>query len=348
MTNRKKVFKKVVKLLTGWTLIQGIARIAVGIVYLPRLRKLFRESQQRQQSFEARHHLFETRQHLFETQQLPTLLQTVSEINHRQLASDSAQVNFAHSAPIALRKLTRNVTELTRDVTTTAGDVSNIQQQLTAFTESIQYLLGRVEFVRRELMFEMRYGASEKQSAQLSTKTEILSQEKLESARSKGDIQVNLGCGHIPLSDHLNVDRRALPGVDIVAEINQLPFQHGELSKIHSAHLLEHFPQEQLTRELLPYFFNLLKVGGVFSAIVPDADAMIKEYSSGRYPYDDMREVMYGAQDYDGDFHFNMFTPSSLKKLLEDAGFAKVEILDSGRKNGKCFELEISATKTKA
>jgi hypothetical protein len=109
--------------------------------------------------------------------------------------------------------------------------------------------------------------------------------------------------------------------------------------------LLEHFPQEQLSRELLPYYRNLIKPGGQFHAVVPDAGAMIREYNKGNYPYDDMREVMYGAQDYDGDFHFNMFTPDSLSKLLVDAGFSNPTIMASGRKNGRCYEFEIRAEK---
>jgi hypothetical protein len=86
-----------------------------------------------------------------------------------------------------------------------------------------------------------------------------------------------------------------------------------------------------------------LREGGVFRAVVPDAEEMIKKYTQGEYPYDDMREVMYGAQDYDGDFHFNMFTPESMKKLLVEAGFTAVHINAAGRPNGKCFELEVSA-----
>jgi hypothetical protein len=156
---------------------------------------------------------------------------------------------------------------------------------------------------------------------------------------------LNLGCGHIPLPGYLNVDRRELPGVDIVAEVGDLPLDPGEADEVHSAHLLEHFPQEQLRRQLLPYWYGLLKKSGVFTAIVPDAEAMIREYSAGAYPYGDLREVMYGGQDYDGDFHFNMFTPGSLAELLREAGFDDVQVIESGRRNGACFEFELSARK---
>ncbi len=272
------------------------------------------------------------RQHVFETQQLPTLLQTLSELNHRQLSSDYGGDNLVKSVPVALRKITRDLVEM--------------REQLEKVSNSVGYLLGRTEFIRRELMFEMRYGASPASGdgEQIRAKSQILSPEKLAAARNER-LRLNLGCGHVPLPDYLNVDRRALPGVDIVAEVDELPFGPGEVWEIFSAHLLEHFPQEQLRRELLPYFFNLLTNGGQFRAVVPDADSMIAEYSRGVYPYDHMREAIYGAQDYDGDFHFNMFTPSSLNILLQEAGFKRVIIVDSARKNGKCFEFEISAFK---
>ena len=228
----------------------------------------------------------------------------------------------------------------------TKEQLSDTKEQLVNLTESVSYLLGRVEFVRRELMFEMRYGASKvlDDSKQLKVKAEILSPEKLIAFKSDR-LRLNLGCGNIPLAGYLNVDRRSLPGVDIVAEVDELPFELEEVDKIFSAHLLEHFPKEQLRRELLPYFFNLLKEGGEFHAVVPDAEAMIREYSSGHYSYDDMREVLYGAQDYDGDFHFNMFTPLELNDLLVEAGFINVTVLDQGRKNGKCYEFEVLAKK---
>ncbi len=292
--------------------------------------------------------------------QVPALLQTVSEINHRQLSSDTDKENLVKSVPIALRKITRDISDINRQLSDTKEQLSDTKEQLSDtkeqlsdtkeqlvnLTESVSYLLGRVEFVRRELMFEMRYGASKvlDDSKQLKVKAEILSPEKLIAFKSDR-LRLNLGCGNIPLAGYLNVDRRSLPGVDIVAEVDELPFELEEVDKIFSAHLLEHFPKEQLRRELLPYFFNLLKEGGEFHAVVPDAEAMIREYSSGHYSYDDMREVLYGAQDYDGDFHFNMFTPLELNDLLVEAGFINVTVLDQGRKNGKCYEFEVLAKK---
>lgn len=225
------------------------------------------------------------------------------------------------------------------------GAMDETRAQVENAMNSVRYLLGRVEFVRRELMFEMRYGGLPANGGErIKTRTEILSPEKLNAAREVR-LRLNLGCGHIPLDGYLNVDRRGLPGVDIVAEVDDLPFVAEEVDEIFSSHLLEHFPAEQLRRELLPYLVGLLKHGGEFHAVVPDAQAMIQNYANGSYPFADLREVTFGSQDYDGDFHYNMFTPQSLSDALQAAGLKNVRVIEAGRRNGACYEFEIAADK---
>ncbi|AXA84717.1 hypothetical protein DCD74_08465 [Lysobacter oculi] len=216
--------------------------------------------------------------------------------------------------------------------------------------EGLAWLRDRVEFIRRELMFEIRYGDRDPMSsakgsiASGSVQASVINHVLVNAAREQGDVRLNLGCGHLPLPGYINVDLRHLPGVDVVAEVNDLPFSEGEVSAIHSAHMLEHFPEEQLKRKLIPYWRSLLKPGGRFSAVVPDAEAMIHAYVAGDYSYEHLREVTFGGQDYAGDFHFNMFTPDSLHALLVEMGFSDIRIVEKGRKNGQCFEFEIEAT----
>ena len=52
------------------------------------------------------------RQQSFEERQLPSLLQSIGELNHRQLSSDHAHDNLVRSAPIAFRKIAREIAEL--------------------------------------------------------------------------------------------------------------------------------------------------------------------------------------------------------------------------------------------
>lgn len=205
--------------------------------------------------------------------------------------------------------------------------------------EVTKAVMERFEFVRKEVLFEMRYGGH--QAQEVVTEAKVLNPDKLEQAA--GDIRLNLGCGHLPLPGYLNVDSRENDGVDILSDVRQLPFDPGQVQEIFSAHLLEHFPVEDLARSVLPYWVSLLAPGGRFVAVVPDAETMIWEYSAGRFSFDDLRLVTFGEQEYEGDFHFNMYTPSSLSDLLGAAGLRDIKVLEKGRRNGACHEMEIEA-----
>lgn len=209
--------------------------------------------------------------------------------------------------------------------------------------KEIGRLWERLEFIRKELMFELKYN-SPKNSLDQTRFGRTLNEPKMQNAPETG-VRLNLGSGHVPLKDFLNVDMRDVPGVDIISQVDDLPFGEGTVQEIFSAHVLEHFPQEELRRKLLPYWSSLLRDDGLFRAITPDAEAMISHLSAGTYSFEDFREVFFGGQEYEGDFHFNMFTPESLSSLLTEAGFRDIAIMDRGRKNGKCFEFEIKAVR---
>jgi hypothetical protein len=211
--------------------------------------------------------------------------------------------------------------------------------------DTLRFLLDRVEFVRRELMFEMRYsgGGGNAAARPKAQEPRVLEPEKVTAACASGSLRINLGCGHIAAPGYINVDIRDLPGVDVIAEIGNLPFDPGSVDEIASAHLLEHFPQEELRRRLLPYWRSLLKPGGTFRAVTPDGATMLSGVADGSYSFADFREALFGGQDYEGDFHFNLFTPDSLRQLVKEAGFGAVEVPVHGRRNGQCFEFELVA-----
>lgn len=214
------------------------------------------------------------------------------------------------------------------------------EARLQSMTGTLEYLLNRVEFVRREALFELRYGREP--SGEAAIESRVVNPDKVKKALAKG-LRLNVGCGHIPVDGYVNVDRRELPHVDVVAEADHLPFEKGSVAELYSAHLVEHFPKEQLRRELLPYWKSLLKAGGTLRCVVPDAQAMLARYGRGEMDFEVLREVTFGSQDYAGDFHYNMFTPESLAQVLEEAGFRDVSFPAKGRVNGLCLEMEAVA-----
>jgi SAM-dependent methyltransferase len=234
-----------------------------------------------------------------------------------------------------------------RSIPLLLGSVSAQGAGERSFRRSLDELGRRVEFVRKEVLFELRYGQRPGQESEgADVEGRVVNLAKL--ARMQGSIRLNLGAGHVGKAEHLNVDARALDDIDVVADIRHLPFEKGTIAEIYSAHVLEHFPIEELRTVLLPYWASLLRPGGEFVAVVPDMETMINEYVAGRMDFEELREVTYGTQEYEGDFHYNGFSQASLRALLETSGLTDVSIRASARRNGMCYEMEIVGVRSAA
>ena len=81
---------------------------------------------------------------------------------------------------------------------------------------------------------------------------------------------------------------------------------------------------------------------GARVAIYDVSEPAVAAGSAGRMPFADFLEVTYGAQEYEGDYHFNGFSPDSLVALFEEAGLADVVVRAAGRRNGLCYEMEVA------
>jgi predicted SAM-dependent methyltransferase len=205
--------------------------------------------------------------------------------------------------------------------------------------------------------------------------------------QQKGLARLNLGCGLQTPSGWINVDgsynarlakhpfiRRALAWLNIlpadtlnipwsssifVHDIRKpLPFSDGSVGAIYASHVLEHLYQEEAQR-LVKESMRVLAKGGVLRVVVPDLEAIIREYvgerpfgpltgETGRlsradrvnqrllmrYPTPANPHVLYRIYDSWKDFHSHkwMYDAESLIELLEAGGFIEVrqrEYLDS-------------------
>ncbi len=234
--------------------------------------------------------------------------------------------------------------ELTGELGKRFQEQTNLREEIVQ--QNLALMSEKLEFVRSEILYEIRYGENGNApnvNSEMETKEpRILQPTKFEEFKTNG-LRLNLGCGKVPLAGYINVDQRDVSGVDIVADVGNLSLPEGSVREIFSAHLLEHFPNEQLRRRLLPYWFRLLSPHGLFRAIVPDGDAMLISVGAGEYSFEDFREVLFGGQEYSENYNYNLFTPASLRKLLEEAGFTEITIPVRGRHNGKFFEFEVRA-----
>ena len=230
------------------------------------------------------------------------------------------------------------------------SDKNDVWAKIITVDTDLEEIRNRIEFMRLELMYEIQHrvetgGADEEDPTQMpKMEPKILNHERVNAYRDSG-LALNLGCGHKPIDGMINVDMRALTNVDVQATADDLPFEKGSISRIHSEHLIEHFTEQTLLRRIFPHWFDMLKSGGTLSAVTPDAEAMMRSWADGAMDFETLRLITFGQQEYDGDFHFTMFSVESIEKLLKSVGFVDVECIAHGRPNGKCLEFEIKATR---
>lgn len=240
------------------------------------------------------------------------------------------------------RTLAARLLEAREELRSTQRAIQDLKQQFASLTASIASV---IDITRLECLQQVKATIQPQPGTPVAaTVPRIVGTERL--LAMGANLRLNLGCGLKPTPDYFNVDARELPGVDMIADVRSLPFRQGTASEIYAAHLVEHFTQMELTTVVLPSWRRILKPSGVLRVVVPDAEAMIQAFSRGQYPFESLREVTYGSQDYPGNFHYTMFSRESLRTILRASGFVVGEFAAVGRVNGLCFEMEIEARKS--
>ena len=163
-------------------------------------------------------------------------------------------------------------------------------------------------------------------------------------------IKLNLGCGPLPLHpQHLQImqEPEEWTLVDLYVKhplIKNWDASHltevddGSVSHIYSSHTLEHLSHRQVPI-ILKHWWNKLKKGGIITLNVPDlvwACKQIMRYenmqplTSGVYTTFEgnnvLQSILYGTHAHEGEYHKAGFTPRSLERLLDSAGFSDIII----------------------
>jgi len=130
---------------------------------------------------------------------------------------------------------------------------------------------------------------------------------------------LNLGAGEDAQPGMINVDIRAVPGIQVVASAAALPFRDGSLDAVLAQDILEHFPTAQV-EPLLDEWIRVLRVGGAMRVQTPDVRALARALLRGKLSTERAVEWLYGAQDHAYNFHRTGFDERRLRSLLTARG----------------------------
>ncbi len=171
-------------------------------------------------------------------------------------------------------------------------------------------------------------------------------------------IKLHLGCGTVHLDDYINVDLRNYKGVaDVVASCDALPYEKETVDEIISFHLFEHFDEEK-AKDLLKYWYNLLKFDGKLIIECPNilnlCKRMLEVYEKDgnlRPGYIFGAHSRIGRESIPNDVHQWGYTPESLSKYLVDAGFSIISTGDGtdyhAQQSGPGMTVRVEAKKEK-
>ena len=85
-------------------------------------------------------------------------------------------------------------------------------------------------------------------------------------ASATSSYQLNIGSGNEPMPGYVNVDRRVVPGVNVVADVMHLPFRDASADAVHASSLLEHFHDPY---QVLDEIHRVIVPAGHFTTRVP-------------------------------------------------------------------------------
>jgi hypothetical protein len=139
-----------------------------------------------------------------------------------------------------------------------------------------------------------------------------------------GSLRIKVECAKDSSTECIDVGTGQSSGVDLMAEPDNLPFDDGRLSEIHSSHLLQFFSDGELRERLLPFWFRLLKPGGRLSGIVPDWEAVLQQYQSGELTFEHVKRTILGDGGRYGTMPRTGFTRESVEQMLVGSGFRDV------------------------
>lgn len=152
-------------------------------------------------------------------------------------------------------------------------------------------------------------------------------------------LRLNLGCGPLRIESELGVDKYPTSAADVLADINNLPFENNSCEFVRLDHVLEHIETRKVVRVLIEVY-RVLCTGGIIRVGVPDFYATCEAYLEAENNGDRYLLIrnFYGSQAHDGEFHKSGWDKNTLYSLLNKIGFKEINIQpDVDRTEGICI-----------
>jgi predicted SAM-dependent methyltransferase len=138
--------------------------------------------------------------------------------------------------------------------------------------------------------------------------------------------RLHIGCGDKPIRGWLNIDVKSGEGVDAVFDVRQgLPYRDCEY--VFAEHFIEHLELEEAFA-FLRCCRDALGASGVLRLSTPNLDwVMLSHYRYGRWlnGEESVADCIGTNMAFHGWGHHFLYNFSTLKELLNAAGFANVE-----------------------
>ena len=163
-------------------------------------------------------------------------------------------------------------------------------------------------------------------------------------------MKLNLGSNTKRYDGFLNVDIRAIPGVDLVDDVTKLAgIEDWSVEAIVAHNILEHIASDK-TMSTLRLWVSKLKTGGWIEIGVPDGELIFqrhlnhvitrREYVNN--PWANVIHSIFGniqilrnmhGDDAEKYMHHTLFCPSFLQKCMEDAGLGHIRRVRANHKD---------------
>jgi len=139
-------------------------------------------------------------------------------------------------------------------------------------------------------------------------------------------LKLHVGCGKRFIPGYLNIDIQPYEGVDLVADISNLPFPDGSVDFIYSCANIEHFGRYRY-KKVLAHWYAKLRPGGGLRLSTADFEAVCEEYRENG-TIDDLLGLVVGGQKDAYDLHGMIFDFRLLESSLNEVGFINVRRYD--------------------